>query len=164
MKCNRTLFALLLAVMGVIAAQPAHAALCGTGLNPLLVSATPMSFGLYSPGAGSPTTATGTVTVSCTVTVTDTLPSFAVALSAGLWGSFSARKMDFAGTRLNYNLYTTGAYTTVWGDGTGGTATAAYDSSASLGSINFTVYGAVPASQYVAPGLYGDTITVTVTY
>jgi len=144
-------------------AGPASAAACGTGLNPILVTATAVAFGLYSPGASSGTGSNGTVTVSCTVTLGATLPSFTVALSAGA-GGFSPRQMSFGAARLNYNLYTTPSHATVWGDGTGVTATQAYASSAGLASTIFTAYGLVPFHQFVAAGLYSDGITVTVTY
>lgn len=163
---TRPVFApfLLAGTMSALACSPAHAAICGDGANPVVVTATPVAFGLYSPGSPSPTNANGTVTVACTVVAGNTLPSFTAALDAGIAGSFAPRQMDFAGTRLNYNLYTDAAHTIVWGDGTGGTSTQSYDASGAQGQVNFTVYGQMPAGQYVAPGSYADTITVTVSY
>ena len=164
MKINLVLFmAVLLAVtLGIVGS--AFAATCGTALNPIILSATPTAFGVYSPGSASPTTANGTVTVACTTFVTDTLPSFTVALSTGAGASFSPRQMNFIGSHLNYNLYTAAAFTAVWGDGTGGTSTQSYNASASLGVTSFTVYGRVPTGQYVSTGAYTDTIIVTVNY
>ena len=70
---------------------------------------------------------------------------------------------------LNYNLYTTNAYSVVWGDGTGSTVTVA--GSMRLTSPNptktntHTVYGRIPALQDAAVGSdYQDNVTVTVTY
>jgi spore coat protein U-like protein len=71
------------------------------------------------------------------------------------------------GSILSYNLYTSAAHTTVWGDGSGSTA----DVSSSLNwlqignaSFNYPVYGVIPAGQDRAAGAFIDTITVTVNY
>jgi spore coat protein U-like protein len=122
------------------------------------VSAGNMSFGSYTPSAAS--TTTSTINVTCTNGTT-----YSVLLDGGtVAGSMTARQMkDSAGDLLSYGLYTTSGYTTVWGDGTGGT-------SKNTGTGNgaaqpYTVYGQVPASQYVAPSTsYQDTINVTVSY
>lgn len=151
-------------MLAMLTPQLAHAATCGTGLDPIIVSATPTAFGTYSPGAGAPDTANGTVTIACTAPVTDTLPNFTVALDGGSAASFTPRQMSFASLHLNYNLYTSSAFTTVWGDGTSGTVTQNYDSGSGLGTINLTAYGNLPSGQYAAPGNYADTITVTVSY
>jgi spore coat protein U-like protein len=154
-----------LAVISALLAAtgPACAAACGTGLNPILVTATGVGFGLYSPGASTGTKSNGTVTVACTVTLGATLPNFTVALSAGA-GGFAPRKMGFGAARLNYNLYTSASDTTVWGDGTASTMTQPYLASQDLASAPFTAYGVVAPGQFVTPGLYTDGITVTVTY
>jgi spore coat protein U domain-containing protein, fimbrial subunit CupE1/2/3/6 len=155
---------LLAALLGALMPQAAIAATCGTGLDPILLQATATAFGVYSPGSGSAVTANGTVTVACTSPITDTLPSFAVALDGGGAGSFSPRQMSFGSARLNYNLYTSSSYTTIWGDGTNGTVTQSYDSGSAQGTVNFTAFGNLPAGQFATPGLYTDTITVTVSY
>jgi spore coat protein U-like protein len=68
---------------------------------------------------------------------------------------------------LQYNLYTTAALTTVWGDGTGATATQAGTGAGMATASTFKVYGQLPdsaANQAAVPASYADTITVTVTY
>ncbi|HEY4274254.1 MAG TPA: spore coat U domain-containing protein [Rhizomicrobium sp.] len=144
--------------------RPAHALLCGTILDPISVSATALAFGNYSAAAQS--TANNTVTISCGLLGIDLLPNFTVGLSAGRATVFSPRKMFFGTTNtLNYNIYTTPGFATIWGDGSSGTATQTFNSSLlSLGTINFTGYGRLPAGQFVAPGAYMDTLTVTVTF
>ena len=73
--------------------------------------------------------------------------------------------MAFGANMLDYNIYTTPGFTSVWGDGSGGTLTQSFNGSLlSLGSTTFTGYGRVPAGQYVVPGGYNDTLTVTVTF
>jgi spore coat protein U-like protein len=66
-----------------------------------------------------------------------------------------------ASALLSYGLYSNSGYTTNWGQ-TIGTDTIAGTGNASAQAI--TVYGQVSSGQYVAPGAYTDTITVTVTY
>ncbi|MEI9989182.1 MAG: spore coat protein U domain-containing protein [Rhizomicrobium sp.] len=151
-------------LLAATAPQRASAGACGVALNPVLVLASGVSFGLYSPGAATAATSSGTITVTCTVVLGSTLPSFSVALSAGTNGTFAQRKMAFGTARLNYNLYTSPALTTIWGDGTTPTMTQSYAASGGLALTTFTVYGSVPTHQFSALGLFGDGITVTVTY
>ncbi len=143
--------------------RPAHALLCGTGLDPVTVSASAVRFGNYLPTSPAALTASGTITISCGLGL-DLLPDFAVALSQGVGGGYQPRRMLNGSSGLAYNLYTTPAYSTVWGDGLDGTIEQLFSAILHLGSVVFTVYGRVPAGQFVATGAYSDTITVTVTY
>lgn len=155
---------LILAILSALAATDGRAAvICNTVQQPIEVSATTLSFGNYSPGPASPTDANSIVKVYCN-NASDHLPSFTVALSAGVAGGFNPRKMKNGSTALNYNMYTTSGYTTIWGDGTSGTSTQSYSQSQNLNAKSFTDYGQVPPSQFVTAGSYADTITVTVTY
>jgi spore coat protein U-like protein len=130
-----------------------------------LVSSTNMNFGVYTPAAGD-LTASSTVTVRCTSGTT-----FDVALSAGQEASFAPRKLQDAGlNELEYNLYTSNTYATVWGDGTGATVKQ-NGVGAGMGvpqAVAMTVYGRLPdnAANQLSPesASYADTITVTVTY
>jgi spore coat protein U-like protein len=146
----------------LLAASPAHALLCGTILDPMSVSATALNFGNYIPTGGS--TANTSVKVSCGLLGLDLLPTFTVALSAGNAAAPSGRYLALSGSHLNYNIYADPGFATVWGDGSGGSVTQAFNSVLSLGSITFTGYGRIPAGQYVAAGPYADVITVTVSY
>ena len=128
------------------------------------VSANPLSFGTYQPGQGSASAST-TLAVRCTRGA-----PFSVALNAGTGGGTVAQRlMSMGASRLQYNLYTTAAHTAVWGDGTQSTATVSgigrgFTSGA---EITHTVYGQIPdtaANVDLAPGLYTDVVTVTVTY
>lgn len=160
MKFLRARIAALIAC-ATLAPGPAHAA-CGGILNPILVVATPILFGFYSPSADS--ASNGAVTVSCTVQLGNTLPGFTIALSGGTLNQFSPRQMSFGGNRLGYAIYTSGALDTAWGNGSDSTQTQSYNSGQSLASKNFTAYGVIPKHQFVPTGLYTDSITVTVTY
>jgi spore coat protein U-like protein len=121
-----------------------------------LVSATGMAFGTYN---GAVANSTSTVSVTCSNTTT-----YNVGFSAGLAtaATVTTRKMTGpASALLSYGLYSNSGYTANWGQ-TIGTDTIAGTGNGSAQAL--TVYGEVAAGQYVAPGAYTDTITVTVTY
>lgn len=153
--------AALLVSLGV--PLPSLAALCGTILSPVSVTATPVDFGVYDPSTGGTTTANGSVTIACGLSV-DALPNFIVSLSQGQAPSYSPRRMVSGVSNLNYNLYTTASHTTIWGDGSGGTSTQSNGGLVVLGSLNFTVYGGILGGQFIRAGAYTDSIVVTVSY
>jgi len=127
------------------------------------VSANPLAFGTYTPGGGA-LTANTTLAVRCTKTT-----PFTVSLNAGTTtgGTIAQRLMAGGGDSLQYNLYTTAALATVFGDGTGSSATVGGTGSGVNTANTVTVYGQLPDSalnQAVVPTNYSDTITVTVAY
>jgi len=130
-----------------------------------IVAATALAFGAYDQLAVANTTGTSTVNIRCTNGAVATM-----ALNGGVNGSLATtRKMkdSVSGGILNYNLYTTAGNTTVWGDGTSGSATQTYTSANSATTQPFTVYGTIAAAQTAAisaAATYQDTITVTVTF
>jgi spore coat protein U-like protein len=128
-------------------------------------SATALGFGNYTPGNGA-VTANSTITVNCTKST-----GYTIALNPGstTGDAYTQRLMTAgAGATLQYNLYTTAALTTVFGDGTSGaTATDAGTGTGMANALQYTVYGQLPdnaTNQASTPGTYTDTITVTVTY
>ncbi len=105
---------------------------------------------------------TGTLTLNCTSGSGITL---VISLSQGSSGSYAARTLKNGTAALNYNLYTTAAYTTVWGNGTGSTQTVSMGShNTSKLPVSATVYGSISALQNAVPGAYTDSITATVTF
>lgn len=74
-------------------------------------------------------------------------------------------KIDDGGSQqLNYNIYTKGNRTIIWGDGTSGTSTKQKTKSSPF-TKRHTLYGQIPARQTtVKAGNYSDTILVTVNY
>lgn len=154
-----------LAFMGMVVPGVASAADC-------TIATAPVPFGNYDPvgtNRFTPRDATGRVTATCT----RTLPgiervNYALALSTGTSGSYLVRQMANGAERLNYNLYTTAARSTVWGDGSAGTVqvTGSFTLRATspTGSRNHTVFGRVPQAQDPAAGPYIDTITVTMIF
>jgi len=157
--------ALLGAAGSALAANPATTTftVSATVLKNCTVSAANLAFGNYTPGAG-PLAVNTTVSVSCTKTT-----PFNTELTAGTTvGSTIAQRLlnDGAGDTLQYNLYTTAAFTTPWGI-TIGTNTVAGAGTGMGTPVVQTVYGQLvdsAANQAVPPGNYSDTITVDVAY
>lgn len=137
-----------------------------TVLKYCTVSSTNLAFGNYTPSTGALTN-TATVTYACT----NGTPITSIALNVGTTtGATMAQRLmsNGASGTLQYNLYTTNAYTSIWGDGTGGSVTQAGTTGSGLGTNStLTVYGKLPdgaTNQAAAPGSYTDTITVTINY
>jgi len=170
-RCTRALAGGL--GLGVLLAQASGAA-AATASGTLLVSATvestctiaanPLSFPTYYPGRGG-VTANTILSVRCSRGA-----PFSVAMDAGTGGANLAQRLMSSGaSRLQYNLYTNAARTTVWGDGTLSSATVSGTGRglAAGQAVIETVYGQVPdvsANQDLAPGVYTDTVRVTVSY
>ncbi len=137
---------------GLLAADPAAAA--------CTVSATPVAFGTYDVFATTPVDSTGSVTYRCQARDRN----ITITLDAGGGGSFSARRMSGAGDTLRYNLYLDAARTTVFGDGTGGTALYRDQNPPNNRDVTVPIYGRIPAGQDVGAGLYSDVVTVTINF
>ena len=159
----------LIAAAGLLFANSALAAeatttfqVTATVANSCLVSATDLNFGAYNSVAATALDGTSTITVTCTAETPYTIGLDAGLQSAGATGTTRAMTgSDSANTLLDYELYTETSRTNVWGD-IGGTTVA--QSSVSGGPIDYTVYGQIPALQYVPAASYVDTISVTVAY
>ena len=126
-------------------------------------TATALGFGVYVPGAGTIAN-NSTISVKCTKNT-----PYTVALNAGATGggTVAQRLMGSGANRLQYNLYTTAGFATVFGDGSGTSQTEA-GAGAGVATANaITVFGQLPdnaTNQAAVPGAYTDTITVTITY
>jgi spore coat protein U-like protein len=134
-------------------------------LTTCTVAAIPVNFGLYNPLTPTANTATGTVTVTCSGLI-GLLESWTIALNTGLSATYSARQMFNGTSPLSYNLYTSAAYSNVWGDGSGSTTLVSGGALLTIGDVvtPYTVYGRIPAGQDSAAGTFMDTITVTLNY
>jgi spore coat protein U-like protein len=158
-----SLSAVVLAALG-LASTPASATttvtttfgVSATVQSTCLISATALAFGTYT---GAVSNATSAVSVTCTNTTT-----YNVALNPGVatGATVTTRKMTGpSSSLLNYSLFSNSGMTTNWGQTVGtDTVTGTGNGSAQ----NITVYGQIPASQYVNPGSYADTITASVIY
>ncbi len=158
--------AALLLLLASCATDTANASLACTA------SATSVVFGTYDPLAVAPLDSAGSVSISCDLTFPSAASkvNYSFSLSAGVSGSMLARYMESPPNQLNYDLYTSNAYSQIWGDGSAGTANVS--GSMKLGSPGsvwsktdtYTVFGRIVALQDALPGNYFDTIIVTVTY
>ena len=121
-----------------------------------LISSSNLAFGTYT---GSVLNSTSNISVTCT----NTTP-YNVGLSAGTGSGATDtnRKMTGpGGATLGYAMYSNAAHTSNWGNNVGvstlaGTGTGAVQS--------LTVYGQIPAGEWVHQGNYTDTIIATITY
>jgi spore coat protein U-like protein len=120
------------------------------------VTAQNLNFGAY---AGVELDISTTLTATCSSGT-----PYSVGLSAGTstGATVTARKMTGPGADpLAYSLSQDAAHSINWGD-TIGTDTVPGTGNG-LGQT-LTVFGRVPAGQFVGPGAYTDTITVTLTF
>jgi len=122
------------------------------------VSSTSVAFGTYNPSSGVTNDTAGTITVQADST---SCGSYTIAL--GRSGTSYNPRVFTTGVTTNfaYNLYTTSAYTTIWGDGTAGSASVTGAALGANGVRVHTIYGRIPASQSVVPGNYSAQIIVT---
>ncbi len=127
-----------------------------TVLKDCIVSAAALPFGNYT---GAVVNASSTVTVTCTSGTT-----YTVGLNPGLTtgATVTTRQMGITQPAggLNYSLLTTSYTGANWGNTSGSWVSGTGNGAAQA----LTVYGVLPAAQYVPPGSYTDTIAVTVTY
>jgi len=102
--------------------------------------------------------ASSQISVTCTA-----MSDYNIGLDHGLHGSGPGDRVmeDIAGNRIHYELFQNAGRTLVWGTLAGGAAQA---SSGSGTTQMFSVFGRVPPQTTPPPGLYSDTIVVTVTY
>jgi spore coat protein U-like protein len=125
------------------------------------ISTTPVAFGNYDVFSPTDLDSTGTVTIQCHANDKDVT----VWLDRGGSPSFNPRTLVKAGEPLplNYNLYTDGARSIIWGDCTAGTS--CYGP-ARPGNrpVMLTVYGRIPAGQDASAGLYQATVVATVNW
>jgi spore coat protein U-like protein len=120
------------------------------------LSATNLAFGTYS---GSLINSTSTVSVTCTNTT-----NYNVGLNGGTATGATVTNRSMTGpasSLLAYKLLSNAARTINWGNTVGSDTVAGTGSGATQ---MLTVYGQLPANQFVQPGSYEDTITATITY
>ena len=144
-------------LLGVLFALPAMQSMAACTVT--VTSA--LAFGSYSVFTPTDTTGNGAFAVrNCSAGKT----TYTASLNKGS-GSFATRTMTSSGNSLQYNLYTSNALTSVWGDGTGSTSTVAGNGTTSpTGGSTITIYGSIPAQQDVPAGSYSDTITITISF
>lgn len=153
MLFSALILALLLA--GILAVVPVtvRAANC-------TVSTRTLAFGNYNPlNAAARNLAPVVIVAVCNGNGTLT-----AALSTGQSNAYINRYMTSVttGDQLNYQLYTSVAHTTIWGDGTG--ATAVVTRNFRNNTVRLRSFGQIAAMQNIAAGSYTDLITATVSF
>lgn len=124
------------------------------------LSTTPLAFGNVDTTNGADHDANASLIVLCTNGISWTASA---GVGAGSGASYGSRRMASGANQLAYNIFTSAARTTVFGDGTGSTATIAGTGSGVPQTVS--VYGRVGGGQTSVPiGAYADTVAVTVTY
>jgi spore coat protein U-like protein len=164
---------LLLPLLLPVGIDPAPAATATANLSvtatvspSCIVSTVPVAFGAYDPSATLATDTSGSVSVTCTVGT-----AYSIALDAGenpaTPGNAATRRMLANGSsHLGYVLYLDAAHATIWGDGNNGTSVnpIAASHTGDGTAQSHTVYGRIPAGQYVEAGAYADMVIATITY
>lgn len=120
------------------------------------ISANSLNFGTYS---GSVINSTSLISVTCTNTT-----SYNVGLNAGTSTGATVTNRSMTGpasSLLGYKLFSNSGRTINWGN-TVGTDTIAGTGTGLAQSL--TVYGQIPAGEFLRPGSYADTIIATLTY
>lgn len=122
-----------------------------------------INFGTYNIIQTSPNTTAATISITCNPAKPQTVT---IALSTGSSGIYAQRELSpsLAGAdRLLYNIFTDASYSTIFGNGTGG-------SQILLNAVsrktpwNVTYYGRIPAGQDVSADLYTDILTMSVDF
>jgi spore coat protein U-like protein len=147
----------LLALAAALLLAPAPA------LADCTISVTPVAFGTYTPTSDAVRDGVGSVRTDCRHNVS---PG-GISIGTGGSGSYATRRMLNGSSQLQYNLFMDAARTTVWGNGSGGTATVSPPISQSSGLRRIreaVIYGRIPARQNVRAGTYTDTMFVTVSF
>ena len=167
MNCSKSIRSMssALFIATLVLGLTSTSAVAATTTAPIAVSATVVaacsvtvstggvSFGNYTATAASASTAT--LTLQCT-----NGNAYTVGLNGGTSGSVTARTMMNGTTPLNYVLTTDSAHLSNWGNTTG-----TWVSGSGNGNTQtLTVYGQIPANQFVTAGSYTDSVTATVTY
>lgn len=149
------------------------AALAGTSTANLTVSASiaqnctigagALAFGAYDPvvtNRSSPANASGTMSVTCTKGASGITVGFGSSANAPTGCTAPQRCLVNSGTYLNYNIYPTNAYATVWTTALSETVSGGITSPTTL-----NVYGQIPGGQDASiGGSYADTVVATVNF
>lgn len=149
-----------------------HSAQAATASGPMTVTATVLAScvvgasALAFPAATSAAIAAANVDAVGNVTVNCTSGSgYTVSLDAGsgTGSTLASRKMSAGGNQLlAYSIYTTANHTTLWGDGSAGSATVSGTGTGLNQSIY--AYGRIFGGQIATAANYADIVNVTVRY
>lgn len=159
MRVRALLLSFCILTLAWLDARPAEAFVCN-------VTVTSLPFGTYNIFSSTPLDSTATLNVSCNIPPQHPQAPMpvAISLSTGNSGNFAQRWLRSAGPdNLRYNLYTSAAASTIWGDG-GGSSSIVTAFVTRTTPFNAMIYGRIPAQQNIRAGSYSDTIIVTINY
>jgi spore coat protein U domain-containing protein, fimbrial subunit CupE1/2/3/6 len=133
----------------ILVGSPAVAAVCTVG-NGSLAFGSLLGFAPTTTLNGS-----GTFSVTCTVSA-----PYTIALEKGLGPNINSRLMKLSGgsATISYQLYQDAGHSTVFGDGTTGSAKGGVGTGAAQ---LIDVFGQIASQNVAAVGVYSDSITVT---
>ena len=123
-------------------------------------------FGAYR-SAGNGNSANGSISVSCVVGgVVPQSVLYTVKLDLSAQAQGSQRRMVYGSNSLQYNVFCSSSYNQVWADGNNSTCVVSGGQPNLLGTLLgiHPVYGRIPGGQFVAPGIYTDSIPIQVLY
>lgn len=126
-----------------------------------IVSGGGVHFGRYDIFSMAPLDAAGSFSYECHGDTQDDL--ILIELGRGDGSSFLMREMTNGASKLAYNLYLDATYTSIWGDGTGGSSRLG-PFRPQHGTSTVWIHGRIPARQNARVGGYTDTLTVTIVY
>ena len=133
-----------------------------TIVSPVTVSATTLDFGSFDNTADVNAESSVTVTAGSGV-------NYKIHMDAGLHLTFGYRNVELAGGSLlqAYQVFKDSARSQEWGDSDGANTYAGGTGLADTGNgaaQPHTVYGTLYSGGTPAPGVYSDTVTITVEY
>lgn len=139
----------------------AGAGLCLPALTALaacqITSVSDVSFGTYDVFATAPNTSgVGGLAIRCKAA-----DSALVQLGNGQSHSYAPRTLRNGTHVLAYNLYTSPARNTIWGDGSGGTSVMRVGKNQ---TEYLSIFGSIPPGQDAAVGLYTDHIVISICF
>ncbi len=143
------------------------------------LNVTDIPFGSVTQLNPEPVDVQGSLTVQCQAELDDLqgLPptatvDYTLSMNGGGSGNPATRAMQGPGGALGYNIYVDAGRQTVWGDGSNATQMVGgqfvFTQLQVLGgaqqSADHISFARIPAGINVAPGLYADTVTVTLVF
>jgi spore coat protein U-like protein len=142
-------------VSGQTSTATATISVTATVLSFCTITAQPLPFGNYS---NVSLNGTASLAVTCT---NGSAYTVILDLGTGTGATVAARKMTLNTSTLSYGLFQDSGRTVAWGP------TVGTNSEAGTGNgltQTLTVYGNIPAGQFVTTGNYTDTVTATINF
>lgn len=147
---SRILWSAIAAASAIATPIPARAECAQCSCS---VETSGLSFGAYEPTRSS-ASSVADVRINC-----EGDSGYVMKLSAGNSGTVLARSLRSGASTIVYNLYKDPSHSVIWGDGSAGQSGVA-----GSGSGIYNIYGMIPAGQAPTPGLYSDSLILTIEY